>query len=293
MCCIIVKPIGVELNKECLRRAFTQNPDGVGYARIENGRVVIRKGVFRKENKVMRFLKRIHKDEPAILHFRMATHGTVQSNLAHPFMTSFGWAMAHNGVFTDMQTGPNRSDTLAFVEDIINPLGAKALENKACEYLLANAIGSSKLAFLNPAGNIKIIGETKGQWKDGLWYSNSNVSSPYVGYTRYQNEAYGVWTKGSHTWKRVYKPANASASATPAKVEDSEEWDVCAYCGKILWSDEEAKQGTCHACKAMVASEDPTCMVCGAPIDMNSPSYDLCSVCYEDAYGMEAIVPAT
>lgn len=90
MCVIIYVPKGVELpSKDELRAAYNRNHDGCGF--------VSKSDHYRSLN-FESFLKRLLKrkiDEDVIIHFRLATHGSVSIKNCHPFRIGDYW-FAHN-----------------------------------------------------------------------------------------------------------------------------------------------------------------------------------------------------
>ena len=72
-----------------------------------------------------------------------------------------------------MKDSEKISDTRYFNIDILQQLPYK-MNNKTHDKLISSAIGYSKLAFLNNAGEYNIINEDLGSWKRGIWFSNLN-----------------------------------------------------------------------------------------------------------------------
>ena len=62
---------------------------------------------------------------------------------------------------------------------ILKNLDNGFLNNDGIRLLISNAIGSSKLAFLDSSGHINIINEHLGHWSDdnNIWYSNDGYKS--------------------------------------------------------------------------------------------------------------------
>lgn len=82
MCVIIYKPAGKELpSLDILDKAYRRNPHGCGIVSPN----VLYKGLsytsFKKN------LKRCNKEEPLLIHFRYATHGSVKKSIAIRSMT--------------------------------------------------------------------------------------------------------------------------------------------------------------------------------------------------------------
>lgn len=187
MCLIICKKSGVTLDREELSNAMESNPDGVGIAFPEQDKVAIRKGFWNIE-KLDEELSAVE-HLPVLIHFRLATHGGETLDNTHPFQLNNGWAMAHNGIISNIKAEQGESDTRAFIRHWVNPIVEKhsVLEWKK---EIEEFIGlGNKLAFINPKGEFSIFNEKAGHWrqKDGCWYSNSTYlySYPLYGYGRY------------------------------------------------------------------------------------------------------------
>ena len=71
MCVIIVKPAGVKMpSNEIINAAYHTNPHGCGLVSPS----VFYKGLSYRSFK--KHLQRVREDEPCIIHFRLATHGS-------------------------------------------------------------------------------------------------------------------------------------------------------------------------------------------------------------------------
>lgn len=99
MCLAIYKPEKVRLIRADLKRAFDANSDGAGFAYYDNSqqRVIIEKGFF-SFNEFWRAFQEVQRDNlKAIVHFRFATHGSVDTDNCHPYELNDG-ALIHNGI---------------------------------------------------------------------------------------------------------------------------------------------------------------------------------------------------
>lgn len=231
MCLMIVKPAGKDIADEHLQNGFENNPDGGGYCWHDGGRVFYRKGIFAFEE----FLKSYRQDvgdKPAIVHFRMATHGGVNEENCHPFDVGNGAMMAHNGII-QVETERGESDTRAFIRKRIAPVltsNPDAVRDPSWVESIDAAISGSKLGFLYPDGKHYIIGEKRGQWEDGVWFSNSG------------HKASCHWWSGRGAWDTedevsYWKEEGVTGAMTPAEAEmdNPEVMDVdnlfCDICG--------------------------------------------------------------
>lgn len=174
MCLLIYKPSNVSVPSANLLHAARVNPDGAGIAYYRKRKVHVVKSPRWSGNDVVRELERIA-DAPAIIHFRMATHGSVSRDNAHPFSLPHGHAAAHNGVIPGMTCRPDESDTRAFLRDFVAPYLDKS--GDVSPSLLSRwgkEVGcSNKLAIMAPTGKVHLINESSGTWIDGAWYSNT------------------------------------------------------------------------------------------------------------------------
>ncbi len=142
------KPIGIELpTKETLKTCFDNNPDGAGFMYRKGREIRIRKGYMKFES-FYRALRNIDgvkggiTNTDLLMHFRIATHGTIEPGQTHPFPVSQSYtdlvrekitvkqALAHNGILTayapPKEVASVMSDTMWFIAqnaaDIQTPL---------------------------------------------------------------------------------------------------------------------------------------------------------------------------
>ena len=117
MCIIVYKPAGKRLPSEnILKNCFINNPDGAGIMiKTEKG-IQIQKGYMyfkHLKNAITELEKQYNTKELEIaIHFRYATHGTINEGNCHPFPLSrktkeltdkqgiFDSAIMHNGIIS-------------------------------------------------------------------------------------------------------------------------------------------------------------------------------------------------
>jgi hypothetical protein len=118
----------------------------------------------------------------------MATHGSVSLENCHPFLINESLAFAHNGILSDFGSR-EKSDTIAFMEEILRGLPNDWWENDSIRNLIALYTKSSFLAFLTKTG--KVLRTNIDRWteEDGIYYSNTSF--------RYKKNVY-VYT-GNHS----------------------------------------------------------------------------------------------
>ena len=173
MCLLITAPSGIKsvTNKE-LKNGFNGNPDstGIAYWDAPSGRMVLKKMLSLKE--LIRLKKTTLDNVPCIVHFRMATHGTVDTYNCHPFERS-NWVMAHNGIISrkELIIPKGKSDTHAYA-DMLMSMDFHTLAERRLEIEEFVGVGN-KLAFFSIDGEEYFIANEKlGHWRDKVWFSN-------------------------------------------------------------------------------------------------------------------------
>jgi hypothetical protein len=197
MCIAIYKPKDKVLSLATLKECYTSNPDGAGFMYAENKKLHIEKGFFSFQSFYDAFKK--HENKQAVIHFRIKTHGKIDTTNCHPFAVNNAIGFVHNGIISGFGDA-NHSDTIGFNQSILQPLVSKwgnlALFQDPIIDLIEGRIGYSKLVFLDRHGNHKIMNEHKGTWDDGVWYSNDSYK-PYVApVTTYD------WKDSKYDWKK-------------------------------------------------------------------------------------------
>lgn len=174
MCLLIFKPAGKRIPVEFLQNAEINNPHGSGIAIAKDNKLSIHKSAKWGADEISRVLLK-NVDQPAIVHFRWATHGRPNFANTHPFQLNDNWVAAHNGVIPDVDTLDDESDTRAFLRQNVIPLLACSvrLDDKDILTLLGKTMGSAnKMTFLSADGSYGIANESSGHWLNGVWYSN-------------------------------------------------------------------------------------------------------------------------
>jgi glutamine amidotransferase len=210
MCIAIYKPEEKIISKATLQECYSANPDGAGFMFAEDKQLHIQKGYFNFDSFYDAYKQ--HQDKKVVIHFRIKTHGEINETNCHPFAVNNSLAFVHNGIINGLDGDKKLSDTIHFNEQILQPLvnkwGNLALFQDPMINLIENRIGYSKLIFLDRHGNHKIMNEGKGQWDDGVWYSN-NSYKPYVA---------PVSTWQTSSWLKDYEyPIASKKKVTPIK----------------------------------------------------------------------------
>ena len=114
MCVIIVKPAGVKMpSNEIINAAYHANPHGCGLISPS----VFYKGLSYRSFK--KHLQKVREDEPCIIHFRLATHGSIKRANCHPFNRGDVW-FAHNGILNIQPIG-DMTDSETALQKVIYP----------------------------------------------------------------------------------------------------------------------------------------------------------------------------
>lgn len=181
MCLALYKPKNKRLPKEYAQNAFLANSNGAGFAVRLNGRIEIHKGFMDFKTFWEDFSK--YEEDEAIVHFRLATHGSECPENTHPFTLGEDSALIHNGIL-NIQTDKtkNITDTETYIRLVIEPMiergGADILHDPSFKYLIETSIKGSKFVALTPE-RVIIYNEKDGHWKDGIWYSNKTYEPAF------------------------------------------------------------------------------------------------------------------
>jgi len=282
MCVIVAKPKGSAVSIATLLDCWLYNDDGAGVAWYEDGKLRIEKGFMEWEHFRDFWTnhgdRRPWEDVPAIIHFRIATHGVIDEENTHPFWVFPGkLAFAHNGVLygPSRSASDNLSDTQIFNRHYLKQLPRNFLNNMGIKLFIEDFLGpSNKLAFINDKGKITIFGEHRGTWDDqGVWFSNTNHE--HVVWARdWSHNRDGSWKKrGSLTPTDSVWSDNLKMFVDRADAIDAEELDGPS------WLDEE--EWYCYYCETTYVSrevdrwiewDDPVCPFCscdGASVRMD------------------------
>lgn len=180
MCVIIVKPAGVKMpSNEIINAAYHANPHGCG---------LVSPSTFYKGLSIRSFkrnLKKVSDAEPCIIHFRLATHGSIKQANCHPFRRGDVW-FAHNGILNIKPQG-DMTDSETALQNIIYPaIASYGYASRGMDMAVDSIIGYSKFAFLQ-GDNLQVYGDFIE--RDGCLYSNLRFM-PYVGWQRnYRNQS--------------------------------------------------------------------------------------------------------
>jgi hypothetical protein len=161
--------------------AWSINSDGFGIAYTHKNQIHISKTLIKE--KALELIHSIPTGAPAILHWRMGTHGSVSLDNVHPFdlplisNERIAWVGAHNGVLSAQPVVKDLTDSESYFRTI------KRLSIKSIESDIAR-LGYGKMAFLSSQGQILLANEAQGKWRStDVWQSNSNMDdASYCGF---------------------------------------------------------------------------------------------------------------
>jgi hypothetical protein len=178
-CIAIWKPKGVQIAKKYLHNCYTNNPQGAGFAICRDNKIEIQKGFFKFKDfwKAFKGLQKF----PALIHFRIATHGAVNAENCHPFpMLDGKFAMIHNGILpVDLPEGKDQSDSAYFAKNILEPFIEKVpWQHEPLTKFVGKSIGTgNKIIVMRSDSKAWIFNEKQGEWHNGAWYSNTGYKS--------------------------------------------------------------------------------------------------------------------
>ncbi len=259
MCLIIASPTGEVPTCGVIERGWNDNPHGWGLMQSDGSELIVNKGM--KFNELQPLLEKA-KGNPYVLHYRFATHGTKNLDNCHPFRVTKRLYMAHNGIIAIEQKNKLMSDTWHYAQEL-RQLGIDHdnVSDEEIISMLGTWVGNyNKLAFLADSGNITLVNEKSGTWKDGIWYSNTHSFYEQVEYTRYsryyshhyqQRQASWDWDKYNEpdqAWARGWDiPTQNSGKMTKGDIitaqdlktweDGSDIWAHCEYCNELDWLD--------------------------------------------------------
>ncbi len=242
MCIAIVKPLGKTISKEVLEICSKNNPDGCGFAYVKDGVVWINK--YMDFDTFYKNYKEIEPTSTMLIHFRIATHGKVEVKNCHPFKLNNRMALIHNGVISGYGDKQTKTDTQDFIDKIIGNISWKMWKNPSFIELVNKAIGYSKLCILDVDGNHYIVGEEKGEWVDGIWFSNKSYEPKKDKVISYSNNDY--YNKQGSLWDMY---GNESYDSWYNRTHRDEKVIYrCERCGHKFYEDDDVASPQCEKC---------------------------------------------
>lgn len=113
-------------------------------------------------------LRRRNVNEPCILHFRFATHGSIRKGNCHPFNIGDVY-FAHNGILS-VQPMKDRTDSeTAFIRYLYPYIEQYGLHSQEVDTMVYNIIEGSRFAFMQ-GYDVRLFGRY--ELMNGCYYSN-------------------------------------------------------------------------------------------------------------------------
>lgn len=174
MCILIASTDGELPTLAELYSCEDSNPHGIGIAWANGETLEIRKAM--NLTAFLPMLAEKPEEAPYVLHFRYATHGTVNLENCHPFKIGSHTVVGHNGILPWRST-ETMSDTRCFARDILKP-NRKEVWDTGFQTHIEDYIGEhNKLAFIDRFGQVAIYNEHVGHWRGNVWFSNCSYRS--------------------------------------------------------------------------------------------------------------------
>ena len=165
MCVIAYIPKGTKtLPTEIVRAMHRANPHGLGLVTPTD---------HYKGLSVETLLKHLKKRDPALpclMHFRLATHGSIKRANCHPFYEkeSDTWFM-HNGILDIIPKGDMTDSETAFREILAPEIAGHGLSSDDVRYAVQSIIGGSRFSFMQ-GDEVRLFGQYE-RWL-GCYFSN-------------------------------------------------------------------------------------------------------------------------
>lgn len=242
MCIIVVKPENTSMpSMETLRTCFENNHDGAGFMIATGKTVKLRKGFMSWDS----FQRAIESegdltDRAAVMHFRIATHGSVRPSCCHPFPVTSETdkleatevadtlCAAHNGTIHGMDTSERVSDTMAYIATILAPLRRAVpslmYSDDALE-VVENTLGS-KMVLLDGSGQFATIGSFIEE--SGVLYSNSSFARSWHSYRSYAS----AWDDYDKVYGARFDDAMAAPMLPGFETLPFEVCEACPMCSE-------------------------------------------------------------
>lgn len=155
---------------DIIEAAHNANPHGCGFVTPS----IFYKGLNFETFK--QHLAHVAKEEPCIIHFRLATHGSIKRANCHPFREDDIY-MAHNGIFHNAKCHSDMTDSETVLINIISPvIHNLGWNDRKAHRIIAETCGGSRIALMYN-GEIRLFGRFN--QIDGCYFSNLRFT-PYL-----------------------------------------------------------------------------------------------------------------
>lgn len=168
------KPKGVKMpSNRTLLDAHIANPHGCGF--VSSAGKSCKSLDFAE---FMRELRKVRTDEACIIHFRLATHGSIKTANCHPFSHD-GYHFAHNGILSIKPLRDKTDSETAFITRILPTIKRYGFNSPEVDEVCYGLLGYSKFALMHD-GHVKLYGDFI--CDNGVYYSNLRFRHYYTRY---------------------------------------------------------------------------------------------------------------
>lgn len=179
MCMLIYHPSNAKTFKQWEFADFhRKNPHGFGVMWRAGDALHHRRGLWQPDASYALYRRLLQSGvREMALHWRLATKGAVGVANCHPVPVCDGMLLMHNGASIGPSTA-DKSDTVVFAKNVLSPiLGERPWLIHMPEWTkkLEDGIGAGNRLILwdEPDRNPVVVGESRGLWHKGRWYSNT------------------------------------------------------------------------------------------------------------------------
>lgn len=175
MCILILKPKGVSLpDYPTLCRCAKRNPHGFGFA--VQGEKPFKTLDF---DKFVEAIYQADETKAMMIHFRLATHGSIKPSNCHPFKDdNNGLIFAHNGVL-NIATLKDKTDSETAFKLLFSPSSDRfGFGSKQFVSAVETIRGNSRFGFMTPDGDLLAFGryfDKQGNVKQGTFKAKDKV----------------------------------------------------------------------------------------------------------------------
>jgi hypothetical protein len=198
-------------NVDALLSVFKYNSDGLGamYRNRKGLRIV--KALPKSFADAQKFFATLPDDDRnVVVHARLATHGTVNTDNCHPYDVVKGkLAMVHNGVLASGNAADKtKSDTWHFVQDFLAEPCSHATEivhTQGFINMVGEFIENNRFVFMTEDGRVSIVNKDQGIEYGGLWFANTYAWDPSTFIPTYQRSVvhgYGKYSNWGSEWDK-------------------------------------------------------------------------------------------
>lgn len=269
MCLALLKKAGSHITRKQLTTAWRINDDGAGFMYAQGGKLIVNKGFFnfKKFYQALRCAEALAPKSNFVIHLRLATSGKKDINNCHPFSVNDKLAFVHNGVFRKFDfKNLEPSDTQLFNQEILQNLPSDFLNTSSYVKLLTDYCKTdfSKIIFLDSNGDYTILGEDRGDWRNGIWFSTAPTTS--ITKWRYDDSIFRDYEpvkscficKGYFNEDELTIAPRLNALVCLSCLDFSKNWIkcdemVCPTCNEII---EVPDNMTCPICEVQLDKRD-------------------------------------